>query len=268
MTTIDGHLDSLDGLDEGLAKYYEQNGDGKFVLQIKGPQGWGYENVAGIKTALNAERDGRRKAVKHLSRYGEYDDKTFSFTPTIDPDEAASALERAAEFADNPPVGEDAVNALKAEFAAKEKRKTDKLMSEIEALKGQIDSQENNYRKLLVSDRSKSALVAAECLPEYIDLLQGHLEKVAQVVEQDGRRVVRLCGPDGVEIPTMASGSTEPMGYEEYIKVNMREKYPGAFKGSGATGSAATGTDRSGSKIDPKLPPEERIRLHYEKGGT
>ena len=268
MTTIDGHLDSLDGVDEGLAKFYQKAADGKFVLQVNGAKGWAYEDVVGLKKSLTAERDGRTKAVKHLKKYGDYDDKAFSFTATIDPEEATAAIERVAEFTETPPVGEDALKAVREEYAAKEKRATDKLKADLAERDKTILDQEGDYRTLLVSDRSMSALVAEECLPEYLDLLQGHLEKVARVAEVDGVRAVRLHGTDGVEIPTMESGSTAPMGFKEYIKVNMREQYPGAFKGSGATGSGATGTDKSGSKIDPNLPAEERVRLHYEKSGT
>ena len=252
------------GLHEEVAKFFEKAKDGKYLPKLKGPQGWVYVDAAALNKALKTERDGRADAIKHLSKYGDYDKEQLAFSPAFDPKDAADAITKVAEFADSPPVGDEALAALKEEFAKKERKNLDKLQAEVNERQAVIDKQEDSFKRLLVSDRAKTALLMSKCLPEYVELLQGHIEKMSKVVNTDNGREVRLIGTDGVEIPTMEAGSIDPMKYKEFIETNLRDRYPGAFAGTGATGTGATGVERtSGAKIDQNLSGEERLKQHY-----
>jgi hypothetical protein len=78
---IEAQRDSLDGLDENVASLYREQ-DGKFVLDVTPTGGLALEDVSGLKSALEKERENGRRLKAYEG---------------IDPEAAREALRRLAD---------------------------------------------------------------------------------------------------------------------------------------------------------------------------
>ena len=227
-------IDSVEGLPEALQEHYTEV-DGKFRLNVEASNGWALEDVGGLKSALSAERKARREAASYLSLYGDYDDKSLEFTPTVDADEYGRLKKQVEKLKDAKPD-----EKAKAEREAWEKQVLEKHSGELESKDKELEQVNAQIRKLLITSKATAAI--SKHAPNAVDLLMPHVERATRIEKNgNGDYVVRVLDDNGNPAITRGEG-TGDMDIAEYVDVVLRDKYPYAFPGSGATGSGATGT--------------------------
>lgn len=157
-------LDSLDGLDEGVAALYEKKGD-KFQLKVEGiPQG---EDVAGLKAKVEELLAEKKEAARKAK-------------------EAEEAAKAAAEEA-----------ARKSgDVAALEKSWQEKLAKREQELLQQVESLSGNIHSMLV-DNVAVKLASELAVPGSADLLIPHIKARLAAEQRDGQFVTVVKDKDG-----------------------------------------------------------------------
>lgn len=246
-------LSSLDGLEDGVKALYRQEGD-RYVLDVEGSDGWGLEDVTGLKSALS-------KANQKVHDF----EKRFK---NLDPDEARAAIAAAKQ------AQEDKAKTKKqddtAELDARLKQIEEKHQAELEEKEQAYQALHDQVTAVLIDRDAISALSASDA-KDNVNLLLPHVKSAARLEkDKDGNYVVRMVGPDGNILISPKSGSVEPMTISEYVSTTLAEQFPGAFAGSGATGGGFQGANggpgKKGSRRDySKIEdPTERLRQYYE----
>lgn len=254
-------IDSTDGLDEPVSKFYVQDEGGKFRLNVESVGGWELRDTQALHSALSAERKARREAVGYLKLYGDYDEKALSFDPKVDASEYEKLRKQAAKLKDAKPD-----EKAKAEREAWEKQILDKHTVEIGAKDKENSRLRGQLHELLIT--SEGARAIAKHAPDSVDLLMPHVKAAARI-DDDGSTnvpVVRVMGSDGAPIVTRKPGQTGDMDIDEFVGTDLRERFPKAYPGSGATGSGATGSDTGGGgvKVDPNMSALEKLKRYHE----
>ena len=233
-------LESTEGVDDALMEHYVEGEDGKFRLDVESVGGWALEDVAGLKKSLATERKGNREGSSLRKKY-ERDGEM------LDPGAAWDALEQLNELQDNPPAdGDDKIQKLTEQFTEKEKRAAEKFQRELEELRTANTALDQQLDNTLVETALLSAIGKHEGNAKWI--MPEAKKYVRPVVGPDGKKVLRVFEGDGVtERITSKSGSQDPMNAEEFIGTVLKTDpdFLDAFKGSGASGSGATGLDKT-----------------------
>lgn len=243
-------VSSLDEVPESLRGEYAEIKDGprkgKFVLSVEGAEGYGLDDLVALKETLSKERKIRSEYEGKLKAFGDLD--------------AAAAREAMAQLEKlKGALPKDQVDQLVQSKIGEFKAKAEAERAELEKRLEQLDQ---SRRALAVRSEAMRALAALKGNP---DLLLPLIERVADPVWQDGQDLpsVRIKDADGSHMVTRKSGSTDPMGIEEYVTV-LRDKYPQAFEGHGNTGSGANGatTGAGGRRSGPFTISREDARNH------
>lgn len=253
-------IDSVDGLDESVSKLYVQDEGGKFRLDVEAVGGWELRDTQALHSALSAERKARREAVGYLKLYGDYDERAFSFDPKVDAGEYSKLKSQAEKLKDAKPD-----EKAKAERESWEKQVLDKHQAEITKKDEELKRINGQIRNLLITSKATEAI--AKHAPDAVDLLMPHVQSAAKLdTDNGGDYVVRVTGADGGPIVTRKPGNTGDMDIDEYVGTILRERFPKAYPGSGATGSGATGSDAGGGgvKVDPNMSPLEKLKRYHE----
>jgi hypothetical protein len=215
------------GLSEELqAEYQPMEGrDGFFVLDVASVDGFALEDVAGLKSAVQKERQNVKEAQKRLDAFGE-----------LDPVAAKAALKRAAEMENWKPD-----EKLQAQIEERERKLIAKHESELAAANDTAEGLRKSLHTEIVESRAKSAIADAK---GDIDLLLPHVLSVTKLAEDNGRMSPRIIDPkDGTERLTGKSGSMDHMTIEEFVGGDLKERFPNAYEGTRAGGSGASGSD-------------------------
>jgi len=250
-------LESLDGIEESVHDHYTETEDGKFRLDVDSVTGWALEDVAGLKKSLATERKGNREGSSFRKKYERDGDM-------LDPDEAWNALDKLKELEENPPGDGDKderLQKLTDQYSEKESKLLDKHRKEVEDLKKERDDIDRQLDKTIVDTAILAGINKHKGKERWIKPEARQFVKA--VKGSDGKKVARVFGSDSEERITTKSGSQDPMSVEEYIGTLKDDpEFADAFDGSGASGSGATGADKTtgGTKINSKLPPTERLK--------
>lgn len=208
--------DKSDDLPEGLRAHAKQEGDRWVVSSL--PDGWGIEDVSGLKQTLSAERTQRKAAEKSLTAYEGIED-------------AAAARQ--------------ALEAMKA-GSLKSSKEIDEFRKQLEekvaadlAKKDQLTSGLTKQLREIMVDKAITEAIARE---------NGNLKLLLPVVRgavkaettADGTLAVAVVDENGKELVSKAEGSTKPMSIPEFVSVlKSQAEFKAAFSGSGVGGSAA-----------------------------
>jgi hypothetical protein len=255
-------IDSVDGLDESVSKLYVQDEGGKFRLDVEAVGGGELRDTQALHSALSAERKARREAVGYLKTYGDYDEKAFSFEPKVDAGEYDTLKAKMAKLKDAKPD-----ERAKAEWEARMAQLEEKHGGELASKDKELAQVNGQITKLLITSKATEAI--AKHAPDAVDLLMPHVQSATSIERNGGGDyIVRVSGPDGGPIVTRKAGQTGDMDIDEYVETVLRERFPKAYPGSGATGSGATGGDGgggSGVKVDPNMSPIEKLKQYHEQ---
>jgi len=228
-------LDSLDSVPEGLKEHYKKGDDGKFRLDAEG-----VEDVTGLKSALEKERNERKTTAQTLSQLKEQ-------LGDLDPVKAREALKKLQEIEDKKLIDAgkiDEVVAQRMERATQDFETQKKAFNgQIEAISKDRDSLHGRLSELLIDGALRDAALKANVRPEAVDdaILLGktvYRIKDGQPIPMKGDEV--LYGKD----------ANKPLPMDEWLQGLMQSK-PHWF---GASAGGGAGTQKSGAPaINPKL---------------
>src|SRR5690606_10669998 len=85
-------LDSVDELPEPIKQHYSQHESGKWLLGVEAKDGWGLENVSGLKSTLGKKTEEAKAMKARLDEIGD-----------LDPAAAREAIAKLAELRDAVP---------------------------------------------------------------------------------------------------------------------------------------------------------------------
>lgn len=227
-------VDSLDGIDEAHKGLYEKGEDGKYHLSVEG-----VEDVSGLKSALQKERD----AVKELkAKYAKYDG--------IDPTKAQEALEKLREIEEKERLIREKELIDKGELEKVIENRT-KLMQQDhnEQIKKLTERAENAEKGLEATKMQLATAVIERGIADAVGEV-GQARKGAMIdIIQRGRSTWTL-DDNGKPVALNADGTTiygkdgkAPISMKEWAE-NLLEQAPHLFeesKGGGAKGSVIGG---------------------------
>jgi hypothetical protein len=218
-------LDSLDGLDETIAGLYVEK-DGKYRLNVEGGFKT-HEEINGLTTALNKERDARSKLEKQVKK----------FDGIEDPTEALKAIETMKNLDQKKLIDAGEVEKVKAEV-------TKAMQSKIDELQNTVQEKDSVLTKELIGGRFARSKFIGEKMAIPHDLVEarfGQNFKIedGQVVayDQHGNKVYSQDRP----------GELAEFDEALNILVNQYPYKDSILKGSDAFGGGAppSGTSRT-----------------------
>lgn len=218
---LDAVRETLEGLTDEVAELYRED-NGRFVLDVAPAQGVALEDVSGLKSALEKERDNSRRAATQL--------KAFE---GIDPEKAREALAKSTPPTPKPeptPQAPDDNEALAKLRTTQEELKLTRDLACREAEK-----------------RAKDAAMLKH--GGNTDLLGPILDGRVKAKWTDAGPVVQVLNDDGGARMTLASGETSDMTPDEFVStLKTDDRYKPAFaeppaQGSGARSSRANVSD-------------------------
>lgn len=202
---------------------------GQWVPDVDSEDGFGLEDVKGLKDSLESERTRVRENERHLAelkaKFGD-----------MDPEEARKALERIRKAGGD--LSKD--EAVQAQIQAAIKELKTAHEKEKSSLAEQVTKLTGSVRRLVVRNRLQEAITKAEGNAE---LLMPHAEAFADVdgLETDNPRLVFLSDDRKSRRPSLKSGVDALMDADEFVESLLKPRFPPAFKGPGARGSGKTG---------------------------
>src|SRR5262249_30044171 len=211
--------------------------DGKFVFEAELPT-----KTAGIKSALQKERDAKAALEKSLKGY-----------EGVDPEEARRLKTEAEK------VEADKLKQ-KGDWETRERQLKDQLAADLGKREQHFQTEQEKWRQRearllraieenLIEAHATTAIVGAKGSPE---LLLPHVMKAVRVVEENDRFVARVM--DGQGNPRIADVKGTP-----FTISNLIEEFRGnpifgrAFDASGAGGSGASPNNNNGNKGGMKV---------------
>src|SRR5262245_21998910 len=199
-------VDSLDDVPEADRALYVEK-DGKFVLDVEG-----LEDVSGLKSALQREREASRKARDELKGLGErYKD--------LDPEKAREALRQLEELEEQGlrDAGKiDELVAKRLKGAETEwNRQRDGLTRERDAVTAQVQTLQSRLEELLIDGALREAAAESHVRPEHYVDIRNRL-----------RHIWRL-GPEGQPVPMNGEEIIYGRGAQP---ITMKEPIEGILK--------------------------------------
>jgi len=238
-TVLKSIIDKLEDVTEGFRGEYrpgtaEEGLEGKFVLSVEGRDGWGLENVNGLRTALSTERTAlNAEKAKNKSFEG------------IDPVKAREALAKVEELGTLDP-----------------KKDVDRLVEEkVQAQIGQLNERHNGekqtlenrlkMRDALLTDtfKTKAAIEAIAEAKGDAELLLPHvLPSIAfDLEEADGQLVPKTKVVDAAGNVRIGDSQGGNMTIKQRIEeMKNHEKFSKLFDGSGHSGTGDHGNRGNG----------------------
>lgn len=208
-------VDDLETVPETLRGEYTEK-DGKFYLSIDDLDN--HHGVAGLKTALNSERQLRARHEKQVKAW----EKLGKTAEEID------EMLRAQQERDEKAARE------KGDFDSILKQHQDKWAQEKASLEAEVNASRASERSAVVGERVLGALAKAGATEEGAELLPDRLANRIKFETVDGKRVLKITQADG-ETPMAGTGADGTATIDDLVKEAVT-KYPSLFKGSGGGG--------------------------------
>lgn len=233
-------VDSLDAIPEAHQALYVKMDDGRFKLDAEG-----VEDVSGLKSALEKEREDRRKARQELEKFKNVDPEKYAELVKLHEDiESKELLAKG----DVDKVVENRVKQMKEKF------------------EGEIQNLTGTNKSLL--GRLEALLIDTEVQREAIPLV---LDTAMDDVVRRAREVFRIV--DGHAVPMQGdkviygSDGVTPLTMKEWL-AGLAKTAPHLYKGSQGGGAGGNGGGRgTGGGADlSKLPPAERLKVVRRQG--
>lgn len=207
-------VDSLDAVPETLRDMYQQDGD-KFRLQVDG-----YEDPAGLKSALEKERKAAREAAKQAAAWSHLGKS---------PDEIAALVEAQRKADEDKLKGSGEWDKLKQQMQEQAQKEREKLESSLKSKDAAIE-------RYLIDAQATAAIselkgVAALLLP--------HVKASVRVVDDSGEYAIRVVDAGG---NPRVNANGEYLTIKDLVsEMRQSEVYGRAFEASGTSGGGATG---------------------------
>ena len=237
-------IDKLDGLPDALKSEYRagtaQEGlEGRFVLDVTESNGWGLENIAGIKSAISKERADRERAESALKSFGD-----------LKADTVRAELDELARLrAIDPGKEADKLAAAKAEHIISQA--TGKYEAEMKAKDDELARLQQGLRSMTESAAIDAALASADALnPEALRLkLKSHI-RLKETGDAGQPYAVQVVGADGAPLIDVASGGKATDKTLAAFVADLRKDPAWAvnFRAAGKSGSGASGGGGAGDK--------------------
>jgi hypothetical protein len=228
-------VDKLDTIPEPQRGLYAKTEDGKFRLDLDG-----YEDPAGLKSALDKERRAARDASRDVAAW-----KALGKTP----EEIQALVDAQAESERSQLTKAGEWDKLRGQMTEQHQTELAKRDETAKTLRGQLE-------KHLVDAAATSALAAADGNPE---LLLPHVKSRVKVIEENGEFVVRVIDANGnprVDVKGAFLSIADLVG-EMRQTPTFAPCFPKA-QGSNAPGSS-NGSSRATGQDIFKLPARERL---------
>jgi hypothetical protein len=222
-------LDALDGIDESLHSIYRQDDDGRYRLDVEG-----MPDVAGLKNALNQERENVSSLKQRVKAYGDLDpDKVRSLREEVE------TLRKTAKGAPS----EDDLNALV------EERIQSRLQDNQRAADEKYSALASKYEQVSSVLETTAVRDALRRVGAEIGVAEG--EPMEDFIMR-GRSIFRMV--DGEVKPMDDKGETI-YGSDGIATLSMKEwgeglakKAPHLFKSSSGGGAANQGGSPGGAR--------------------
>lgn len=211
-------IDKLEDVAEQLREHYEKRDDGKFWLI-------GVEDVGGLKSALEKEKEERRLAKQALEKLKNVDPEEYTRLKADFEDRERKAAERKGEY--------------------------DKLLVQVNEKHATALAERDNQNKALrtalesslIDSEATRAIAGAKGVPE---LLLPHVRQSVKVVEEDGKFVAKVVDRAGT--PRIGDAKGAPMTIDQLVgEMRESEVFGRAFEGTGASGSGASNKQAGGA---------------------
>ena len=229
-------LDSLDGVAEALKPMYVAH-EGKFRLDVDG-----VEDVSGLKSALQKERDAAKLAQAELKKYA-----------GVDPDKYKGLLAHIENDAEAKLIAEGKISEVIANRTTKQREESDRLVKEATEKVAAAEKRAMAFQGRVLDDAIRQAAGAAGLHKHAIDdaLFRG---RSLFTLDENGKAI--QVGSDGE--PVLGKDGKTPFTPAEWLE-SMKEHaphwYPVSNSGSSASGKAGV----AGGKDLSHLPPTERL---------
>jgi hypothetical protein len=232
-------LDDLDGLPDDVAKEYVER-DGKFYLDWVEADGLRVEDVGGLKTALEKERQLARESVARLKKYEGIDD----------PAAARDALRKVGEMADWDPDKE-----VSERMKAREKQLLEQHQRDTRVLEDKLENAESQLERNLIIAAATEALQKAG---GRIHLMLPHvLGNVRMRRTDEGAYLAEVVDEGGT--PRVGDSAGNPMTIPQLVEeMRGRDEFTAGFDGTGQSG-----TGRDGKRVDrpPRRKPSSTAKV-------
>lgn len=222
-------LASIAGLAPDIAKEYTQRADGKFVLSVDPVDGMALEDVAGLRSGLEKERQNVDEIKKQL--------KSFEGLDAAKARDALEKLEKMKTWTPEEKVQQQ-IEAKIAEIRVK-------FEKDLNDRDGRIKSLTSSLEHEMIVQQATAEIAKRKGVPE---LLLPHIRNRSRVVEKDGKHVVEILDKDGNLDRSPKDGYKSGKTMSELVEeMQGSDIFSRAFDGSGTGGSGSTSPKGSGS---------------------
>lgn len=232
-------IDKLEDVNEGFRGEYrpgtaDEGLEGKFVLSVEGRDGWGLENVNGLRTALSTERTALQNEKA----------KTRAFEG-IDPEKAREAIAKIAELGTLDPK-KDVDRLVEEKVQAQIGQLNDRHKTELDGLTSRL-----GMRDALLTDtfKTKAAVEAIAEAKGDVELLLPHvLPSISfDLEEADGKLVPKTKVVDDAGNVRIGDSQGGNMTIKQRVEeMKNSDKFSRLFDGSGHSGTGDDGKPKGG----------------------
>ena len=213
-------LESIDGVEHAdLYKEVDIGGGKKgYALNVEPVGGWGLEDVGGLKSALEKQKNEASSAKSALKEF-----------EGLDPKQVREQLARLEELGKGTPDVDKIVSGKVSQLSKKFDEERLELTKRADSLRSVVDE----------TLRKQAAIQALASARGNVDLLLPHVLSQTRTREVDGRFVVEVVNADGT---VRIKDANSDMSISDLIsEMKASPNYGVAFQGTDKSGSGAGG---------------------------
>lgn len=242
-------VDSIDAVDEKYRDLYVKGDDGKFRLDAE------IEDVSGLKTALQKERDTSKAALKRVSEF----ETRFA---GIDPDQVRAILDRVANDAEAKLIAEGKIDEVIEKRTERLRADADKRVNDAVNDAKSARERADRFSQRVLDDQIRAAAAKAGIHAHAVDdaLFRG---RSMFALDENGHAV--QLGDDGQ--PVLGKDGKTPFSPAEWLD-SMKEAAPHWFP-AGASGSGSGNGNRGGANVNlnrSTMTPKEKSEFIAKNG--
>lgn len=240
-------IDTIEGLDTGVAALYTKGQDGKYRLDIEG----GIPDVTNLNKALRSEREAREAAERAAKQF-----------EGLDPQEVRSLMDQMAGNEELQLVKAGKLPELKAKWTEKMSQEAAKQVKAAQDAQAASDARAAKWTGKVLDNAIRTA--AAPLLHSYA--VDDALLAARQLFTLDDEGNAVQLGEDGK--PVLGKDGKTLFSPTEWLE-SMRETKPHWFPATATGGGARPGGNGQGGKTMKRsafdaLPPTQRSKLMRE----
>lgn len=231
-------VDDINSVDEGLRDHYRQDDSGKYILNVEPVNGYGLEDVSGLKSALQKERSTARAALEKIQAYGD-----------IDPEAARQALNEIETLRNESGNLDEKVSKL---AQSKIDQIVSKHQKELESKEGITKTYRQKLEKVMLDNTFENAIRKAGGDERTVELLRPHFRDRAKLREINGDFIVDVVDPITGD-PRVGSSDGSPMTIDQLVgELKASDTFASAFPSTGRSGGGTPSSGRRGGSNIPK----------------